>query len=144
MKTKHTPEPWAIGLSKESFVNDHKVIGYAIGRFNTDEEKKANAARIVECVNACAGMENPAAEIAALRARVAELEAQVPTKPQPNWDEAPEWAMWWAVNAYGMSYYIMDKPVAVREGWGNCGNWKYAGNVNLNGFYWRETLTKRP
>ena len=72
MKTKHTPEPWAIGLSKESFVNDHKVIGYAIGRFNTDEEKKANAARIVECVNACAGMEDPAFEIAFLREQLRE------------------------------------------------------------------------
>lgn len=36
----------------------------------------ANAARVVACINACKGMEDPAAEIAALRARVAELEKE--------------------------------------------------------------------
>ena len=38
--------------------------------------QSANAARIVACVNACEGMADPAAEIAALRARVAELEKE--------------------------------------------------------------------
>lgn len=33
--------------------------------------------RIVACVNACAGMANPTADIPALRARIAELEEQV-------------------------------------------------------------------
>jgi hypothetical protein len=33
----------------------------------------ANAARIVACVNACAGMDDPAAEIDRLRARIADL-----------------------------------------------------------------------
>jgi hypothetical protein len=40
-----------------------------------------NAARIVACVNACAGMEDPAKEIATLRARIAELERY---RPDPS------------------------------------------------------------
>jgi len=36
-------------------------------------ERKANAARIVSCVNACEGMDDPAKDIAALRAENAKL-----------------------------------------------------------------------
>lgn len=35
--------------------------------------------RIITCVNACAGMEDPTTEIPALRARIADLEAEVTT-----------------------------------------------------------------
>lgn len=38
---------------------------------------EANRDRIVACVNACAGMEDPAAEIAQLRSRTADLEASL-------------------------------------------------------------------
>lgn len=66
MSTKHTPEPWiAVG---------ERVVGNGIIIASCSHGDIANPGRIVACVNACAGMEDPAAEIAALRARVAELE----------------------------------------------------------------------
>lgn len=43
-------------------------IAYIEGRDIPRDEEKANADRIVACVNACAGMDDPAATIAALRA----------------------------------------------------------------------------
>lgn len=67
----HTPEPWT---HKGGFVFEasaipphgpkYGLIGVAAVQYNED----ANAARIVACVNACAGMADPAAELAALRA----------------------------------------------------------------------------
>lgn len=53
METKHTPEPW---------VADHRLIKSAneeVGFLNSEhdfEEAAANTKRIVECVNACAGI----------------------------------------------------------------------------------------
>lgn len=43
-------------------------IAYIEGRDIPRDEEKANADRIVACVNACAGMDDPAATIAGLRA----------------------------------------------------------------------------
>ena len=59
MKTKHTPEPWiAVGER----VAGNGILIALCGHGNAD-----NAARIVACVNACAGMEDPAKEIAEMR-----------------------------------------------------------------------------
>jgi hypothetical protein len=78
--SKHTPEPW---------VADHYDEGdWSIGTCEMDRtiaenapciprlptsESAANARRIVACVNACAGMDDPAAGIARLKAREAEM-----------------------------------------------------------------------
>ena len=62
---KHTPEPW-VESHTLVFGDDTLVARCA-------NENTANAQRIVDCVNACAGMNDPATEIATLRARVAEL-----------------------------------------------------------------------
>ena len=65
-------------------------------------------------------------------------------RPKPNWDDAPDWAEWWAVNENGMSYYTMLEPTPTRNGyWANCGCWKFAGEVELD-CSWFDTLTKRP
>ena len=97
MKTKHTPEPWAI-YNKHGFetnisggnirIAEVKHYSKEDDLFTTDSmnengdlteyidprinEGKSNAARIVECVNACAGMEDPAFEIAFLREQLRE------------------------------------------------------------------------
>lgn len=72
----HTKEPWS--------VNDNPASNYRVEIFNVGQKGKprviarlpqmtdkstpeSNAARIVACVNACAGMADPAAEIARLR-----------------------------------------------------------------------------
>ena len=68
---KHTPEPWIYtafdvpilftGVIKH---NEGREIAAIYGNMGAGE---ANAARIVACVNACAGMDDPAAEIERLR-----------------------------------------------------------------------------
>lgn len=71
----HTPEPWrhSADLPHHGCRLIHAADGYLVadaGRITkrTGDEMDSNARRIVECVNACAGMTDPAAEIAALRA----------------------------------------------------------------------------
>lgn len=62
---KHTKEPWRISddpdypeaviLTDETIIADANIFGA-----NSSKKKNmANAKRIVECVNACAGIENP-------------------------------------------------------------------------------------
>lgn len=77
---KHTPEPWGIEETRttlwvgplrrdgkvNTIVTDFDVNGLIE---EAEARNRADAARIVECVNACAGMADPAAEIARLRAR---------------------------------------------------------------------------
>lgn len=66
--TKHTTEPWtdtALG-----HVVDTRGEIICTMRHAYDIDGPANAARITACVNACAGMADPVAEIAALRAAV--------------------------------------------------------------------------
>ena len=139
MKTKHTPELYARGkrsLAKFIYMDD-----VHIGNAVTVEFAK----RILTCLNACAGMLDPAAEIAALRARIAELEAKVPTKPQPNWNDAPEWAQWWAVDANEIAWWYTEKPKTISSCWlCNDGRASCHDTINLNGYDWRETLTPRP
>ena len=76
----HTPEPWSINayeqwdkfgpIKRASIVAqwDNRLSEtLLIATVNTTKQIEANAARIVACVNACAGMTDPAAEIKALR-----------------------------------------------------------------------------
>ena len=70
--SNHTPEPW-------------KCEGYVvyfpdlIGGFSLQhcQDAEATARRIVACVNACAGMDSPAAEIAELKRQRDELLASM-------------------------------------------------------------------
>jgi len=69
-ETSHTPEPWEIeelqGLHEYSIVKPGKwIVATTEGRESRD---KANAARIVACVNACAGIADPSAIPGLLRA----------------------------------------------------------------------------
>lgn len=64
-KTKHTPEPWAVYPNEKrvSFGHQHSPhnfvsIGSCFSRVTYLPEDAANAARIVACVNACAGIDN--------------------------------------------------------------------------------------
>ena len=80
----HTPEPWSInayeqwdkfGPIKRASIVAQWDNGFSetllIATVNTTKQIEANAARIVACVNACAGMVDPSEEIARLRAAVA-------------------------------------------------------------------------
>ena len=71
--SKHTPEPWGDSQLRLCFVEFEKLgITVSIPQY-ADEEAKANSRRILSCVNACAGMADPAAEIAELKRQLDEL-----------------------------------------------------------------------
>lgn len=62
----HTPEPWNYFKPEHSnglwYINDSCMVIYGLTHL-----AEANAARIVACVNACAGMEYPEYEIQSLK-----------------------------------------------------------------------------
>ena len=74
---KHTREPWIAGeyppgarvrsyaaMSEDgALLASMQTVSIHVGKL----PGKANAARIVACINACAGIEDPAAELARLR-----------------------------------------------------------------------------
>jgi hypothetical protein len=72
METKHTPEPWITKVYEE---NQTRILGpieedgnrHWIGDIIGPLSNKANAKRIVECVNAFEGIENPAEFISNLK-----------------------------------------------------------------------------
>ena len=63
---KHSPEPWAILPQRADMIKSDKDGSHVlecVGHI-THERTQANALRIIQCVNACEGMENPAFDIA--------------------------------------------------------------------------------
>lgn len=82
----HTREPWGTGsaLSNTCHVvfsrngrTMRRVAQFSPSPYMNKAECEANADRAVACVNACAGMEDPAAEIGRLRAEIGRLEADL-------------------------------------------------------------------
>ena len=69
--SKHTPEPWRICEPFEG-AGGYEIADSAMNRVCCDITE-INANRIVTCVNACAGMADPAAEIAELKRQRDEL-----------------------------------------------------------------------
>ena len=70
----HTPEPWDTQADPDiddSTIYVHTIEGddapVLVATFPWHDTGEANAARIVRCVNACAGIPDPAAELADLR-----------------------------------------------------------------------------
>jgi hypothetical protein len=85
--SKHTPEPWRWSFGRDTIQADRQgrttdVLKALLPEWHNArpsegaEEILANIQRIVACVNACAGMENPVEEIERLRNRIKEQEAQ--------------------------------------------------------------------
>jgi hypothetical protein len=78
---KHAPEPWMRGgEARPHYVYTSEPNGsFAVANFASP----SNAARAVACVNACAGIEDPAAALAEVRAELLNLwntEGQVLTR----------------------------------------------------------------
>lgn len=86
---------------------------------------------------------NTADEISAI---LDEYDAKyLPQKPQPNWNEAPEWAQWWAVDANEIAWWYTEKPKTISSCWlCNDGRASCHDTIDLNGYDWRKTLTPRP
>jgi hypothetical protein len=77
MNVKHTPGPWRIAAGVVICAADHagnsaQVATTQYSAFTWEEEER-NAERIVSCVNACAGIEDPAAYIEAMRRELRRL-----------------------------------------------------------------------
>jgi len=71
------------------------------------------------------------------------------TMTQINWDKAPDWAKWWAMDVNGKCYFYEHKPyIDLGYNWWNCfGNsWLdvYSETYKISGIDWRQTLTRRP
>lgn len=83
--TKHSSEPWE--AHGDTISNKSISIAHIFCIGNTEESKgvryypesRANGERIVACVNACKGMDDPEKEIAALRAEINRLRNPAPT-----------------------------------------------------------------
>jgi len=73
-----------------------------------------------------------------------------PEAPEPDWDEAPEWAQWWAVDADGLTYWYGIVPPTLsptHDMWdtGPDGFDTPIGYIDLPlGIDWRTTLRRRP
>lgn len=73
MTQKHTQEPWALDdeLGHTAFILNANGVAFAsMGAIDSNPNGVADARRIVACVNACQGMEDPAALIAGLRSEL--------------------------------------------------------------------------
>jgi hypothetical protein len=73
---KHTKEPWVLRGTNIDSTNTDVSVGRCYNTNSVGQTPKsalANAKRIIACVNACAGMEEPAMEIPALKAEVERL-----------------------------------------------------------------------
>lgn len=82
MTAQHSAEPWGVNLDADSLGTHTNIVHKAYPWINiariiprAEEITIANAHRIVACVNAMAGVDDPEAEIARLRQDKAELVA---------------------------------------------------------------------
>jgi hypothetical protein len=75
-KEKHTPEPWGVRVTSVGtniFSEKQSTYLMYMSQTRTVKEGNANAYRVVECVNAMEGIENPAEFMATVRKLVEEV-----------------------------------------------------------------------
>jgi hypothetical protein len=75
--TKHTAAPWIYTGSVLVEDQNRNVVARCNTHFRMDAEE-ANAARIVACVNACAGIEDPAAALAEAKEALRKILRHIP------------------------------------------------------------------
>lgn len=90
--SKHTTEPWELLESEDDkdylrirgtvWGGRYKIANVLLPSYSESARERgygetlANAERIIDCVNACAGMDDPAEEIAELKSKQDELVAE--------------------------------------------------------------------
>ena len=82
MINNYTKEPWTLRTDPEDLEwlihgGDGWICRVMLRGEGRDSEKSANARRIVECVNACMGIDNPLIEIKKYKDTIALLEEKV-------------------------------------------------------------------
>ena len=66
------------------------------------------------------------------------------TELAPDWNEAPEWAQWYTIDADGTATWTVDEPTVFKSIW-RYFNGIFAGFVNLFlGIDWRLCKWQRP
>jgi hypothetical protein len=96
--SEHTKEPWMYTGKNQNATHD--IWSSNKLHFISAESSEPDATRIVSCVNACAGIDDPAAELAAIRAdnqRMCEaLEEIAEQKTWVNLDDrhGTQWDYW--------------------------------------------------
>ena len=72
----------------------------------------------------------------------------LPQLPEPDWTQAPEWAMWWAMDADGEPFWMEDEPAHFDGVWACDGRDMYDPSISSQkmvlGIDWRLTLAARP
>lgn len=113
--SEHTPEPWELGEVGDKIrhfcpaKDGTSILTVALEYDNDDWEptyfgavySREDARRIVACVNACAGMADPAAEIAKLRAERDKLMAALTRLASP-----------YSFTAFGLGRWYDDESLA--------------------------------
>ena len=88
-------------------------------------------------------------EIEQLKARIAELEAELaeygPGKWEPPWDEAPDWAVWCTVDSHDEAWWHQAIPSSSLVSWHSLLSSQFACFIpeHLMG-NWRKMKYKRP
>jgi hypothetical protein len=76
---KHTPEPWEVHNASSHIIVHSEYLCHIAdcgpSFILETEEIEANTARIIECVNACAGIENPRRVIREVREALEKVDA---------------------------------------------------------------------
>lgn len=67
---------------------------------------------------------------------------------KPNWDAAPDWARYWAVDSGGHAFWYRQKPVKIdRDGIWNTPRLRYKFDRRIHGYptrIWKDSLIERP
>lgn len=100
MKTKHTPGPWRVSLTgprrSEISTPGNPYVLATVYEDNSNENARDNAERIVACVNALEGLNEPIIireQIRVMRAALAEI-ASIPKHGEPEEDGSPHAQDW--------------------------------------------------
>ncbi len=67
--------------------------------------------------------------------------------PEPDWDNAPEWTRWWAVEPDCSAYWYAKQPSIAESHWSEPKNSRFCYDHTVDlplGCDWRMTLRKRP
>ena len=98
-----------------------------------DELSSLLAANVVVRAAQTLELNGVTAERDALAARFAAME--------PDWTEAPEWAMWWAIDEDGSAYWYVAKPEPAGACWATDSKCEY---IQPTPIAWRSSLRQRP
>lgn len=81
-------------------------------------------------------------ELIRIDAALAALEAQE-VQPSPDWSQAPEWAMWWAMDESGNAFWFENRPMRGSHCFMQ-DEARWVQSHRTFGVDWRTTLRKRP